>query len=402
MKKDGTGFSVILHFGFLSDDGKYPHASVIEGSDSVLYGTTYFGGTGERGIVFRINKDGTAYAVLHRFDSAAKDGTNPEAALVEGRDGKLYGTTVTGGPTPLGTVFRMNKDGTAYELIWNFGSIGGDGNGYYPIASLLEGSDGSLYGTTSSGGSAYRGTVFKVNKDGMGYAVLHSFQGQDVDGSQPESPLIEASDGALYGTTRGGGVRTNATSGTVFRLNKDGTGYQILRTFEAGGSDGLDPWAGLAEGVDGMLYGTTYQGGSSNNVGTVFRLNKDGTAYSVIVSFLGTGGDGGKPHAALLVGSDGVLYGTTMVGGEFGYGTVFSIIPPQPAKLSLVRETNGLKRVTGIGSPSTAYAIQATEQLTAPVWQALVTNIADIQGRFELLDTNSVNYESRFYRSVKQ
>src|SRR5205085_936033 len=135
--------------------------------------------------------------------------------------------------------------------------------------------DGALYGTTQSGGSNGLGTVFKLNKDGSGYMVLHGFPSNDADGWYPVGALVQEDDGALYGTTERGGTED---AGTLFKLNTDGSGYSIIYDFGSTADDGLHP-QGLATGSDGALYGTTYSGGSSN-LGTVFRLNKDGTGYS--------------------------------------------------------------------------------------------------------------------------
>src|SRR5437667_212431 len=180
------------------------------------------------------------------------------------------------------------------------------------------GSDGALYSTTYQGGSFGPGTVFKLNKDGSDYSILHSFSRADNDGRYPQHGLVEGSDGALYGTTYGGGSNN---TGTLFKLNKDGTDYSVLRRFSLTGGDAWAPQAGLVEGSDGALYGTTYRGGS-NNTGTLFKLNKDGTDYSVLHRFSLTGDDGWAPQTGLVEGSDGALYGTTYQGGSNNSGTV--------------------------------------------------------------------------------
>src|SRR6266496_4272135 len=146
-------------------------------------------------------------------------------------------------------------------------------SGADPRARVIEARDGGLYGTTSAGGNTGNGTVFKLNNDGTGYAVLHSFTG--IDGDSPWADLVEGTDGVLYGTTFGGG---SAGAGTVFKLNKDGGGFVVLHNFDFGRGDGHLPVAGLVEGNDGGLYGTTEAGGTSGG-GTVFKLNKDGSGF---------------------------------------------------------------------------------------------------------------------------
>jgi uncharacterized repeat protein (TIGR03803 family) len=316
-------YQVLKAFGGV-EEGTIPLASLTQGKDGALYGTTYGGGDG-RGTVFKVNQDGTGYSVLHSFSTNAIDSQNPSSPLVEGKDGALYGTTQSGGTYTNGTIFRLNKDGSGYSVLHNFGN-GADGE--HLLAGLVEGTDGMLYGTTSGGGAYGQvyggfGTAFRLNKDGSGYSVLHNF-GNGADGQGPQAGLVEGTDGALYGTTYFGG--TNST-GTVFKMNKDGTAYTMLHSFIAFAADGYSPTAALMQGTDGVLYGTTSGGGTSTNqygFGTVFRLNRDGTGYRVLYSFDSARGDGAFPQTALIEGGDAALYGTTAYGavspGNTSYG----------------------------------------------------------------------------------
>jgi uncharacterized repeat protein (TIGR03803 family) len=233
----------------------------------------------------------------------------------------LYGTTLYGGMDGSGTIFKMNKDGTSYAILHNFDVPTGDG--VVPKAPLVEGSDGVLYGTAVGGGSNLGGTVFKINTDGTGYAELHSFSGTGVEGQSPRTPLVEASDGTLHGSTsRGGGNGV----GTRFQMNKDGSGFVVLGNFGSDGEDRKYPQAPV-EGSDGVLYGTTTYEGSYVS-GTVFKVNKDGSGRAALYSFSGTDGDGQWPLATVVEGSDGVLYGNTSHGGGANIGTVFRIVRP--------------------------------------------------------------------------
>ena len=318
LSQDGTGFEVLHSFG-KPGDGAGPQAGLLESGDGLLYGTTTSGGTNGYGTVFTLRKDGGDYRVLYHFGNGAADGRNPWAALVQGNDGALYGTTYSGAGGANGTVFKLNPDGSGYQVLHRFGSDVGDGQA--PYASLLKGSDGVFYGTTYAGGSNAAGTVFALNEDGSGYRVVRSFSTVATDGKNPWASLIEGSDGALYGTTYGGG---SGSAGTVFRLNKDGSGYAILRdfTFDAYGGQGHNPEGALVEGRDGALYGTTLAGGT-NYDGTVFSLSKNGTAFRVLRHFAGA--DGWSPYAGLLVGADGALYGTASGGGGSQRGVVFRL-----------------------------------------------------------------------------
>ena len=168
--------------------------ALIEGSDGALYGTTQDGGAyGFAGIVYKISKDGTGFTKLTDF----YDGNTPYDGVIEASDGSLYGTTYFGGANGGGVVFKLNTDGTGYVEIHSFGS---GGTGYYPRAGLIEGSDGALYGTTYLGGTYGDGIVFRLNRDGTGFRVLHDFDlfGDWANGGYPYGGLIEAFDGGSF------------------------------------------------------------------------------------------------------------------------------------------------------------------------------------------------------------
>src|SRR6266446_7057855 len=171
----------------------------------------------------------TNYQRLRSFGFPDLSGVKPNSPLMEGGDGKLYGTTEYGGSNDAGTVFKLNKDASSYEVLHSFGIEWPES----VLPELTEGTDQTLYGTTTDGGINGFGTVFKLNHDGSGYTVIHSFTGTWEDGANPMVGVTEGSDGELYGTTRFGG--TNGYGG-VFKLNKDGSGYTVLFSFT--GSDG--------------------------------------------------------------------------------------------------------------------------------------------------------------------
>jgi uncharacterized repeat protein (TIGR03803 family) len=280
-----------------------------QGWDGAFYGTTYYGGTNRDGTVFRIATNGVPISSVS-FDYYA-NGSGPSAALVQGSDGSLYGTTQYGGTNYYGTVFNLTTNGVLTDLY----SFTGGNDGYYPTAALVQGSDGNLYGTTLSGGTNHRGTVFRISTNGA-FQSLYSFTG-GTDGYSPYAGLVQGSDGNLYGTTQYGGTNYE---GTVFRISTNGA-FQSLYSF-TGGNDGYSPYAGLVQGSDGNLYGTTYFGGA-NYDGTVFRISTNG-AFQSLYSFTG-GNDGRNTYGGLAQGSDGNLYGTTIYGGEHGSGTVFGL-----------------------------------------------------------------------------
>src|SRR5439155_5644471 len=162
-------------------------------------------------------------------------------------------------------------DGSGYILLHSLQGSPSEGAGC--LAELLEGSDGVLYGTTLRDGSYGDGTVFSLNKDGSNFQTLHHFQGGDADGALPRGGLVEGLDGALYGPTTRGGA---SNAGCVFKLNKDGSGYAVLHSFGADADDGRTPWATLTSSRTGVLYGSTYLGGITSgraSYGTVFKIS---------------------------------------------------------------------------------------------------------------------------------
>jgi uncharacterized repeat protein (TIGR03803 family) len=301
--------TVIWSFG-AGADGAFPYGSLIEGADGALYGTTNSGGTTGGGTVFRVTTGG-AESVLYSFGTQAGDGQTPNASLIMGADGAFYGTCELGGSSGLGTVFRLTTGGSETVLHAFSGA-----DGQFPNGDLLLASDGNFYGLTVLGGTNGQGTVFQLTPIG-GFASLWSF-GAGTDGRQPYASLIQATDGNLYGMTQGGGVNNQ---GTVFSVSLGGT-EAVLYSFGAG-SDGQQPSGSLIQGTDGFLYGMT-QAGGSNGTGAVFSVDLAGTE-SVIYSF-GTGTDGQQPgYGYLLASPSGDLYGITSSGGNFGVGAIIKI-----------------------------------------------------------------------------
>ena len=242
------------------------------------------------------------------FSFNQTNGASSNAGLIQGKDGSFYGTTFSGGPGGGGTLFQMTPMGVLTNLV----SFNGT-NGASPRAGLVQVLDGSFYGTTYSGGSNNAGTVFQATTNGT-LTTLVTFA--NAIGAYPIAGLMQAQDGNFYGTTAIGG--TNGY-GTAFQVMTNGA-LATLVSFDINGTNGASPYAGLVQGNDGNLFGTTYQGGTSS-YGTIFKLTTNGT-FTSLYSFTGTN-DGGNPYARLVQGSDGNFYGTTFNGGTSGYGTVF-------------------------------------------------------------------------------
>ena len=336
-------------------DGANPNAGVIIGSDGALYGTTVYGGTfgsGGAGVVYKLTLQGHKWTrtLLHVF-SSAPDGVNPFAGVIFGSDGALYGTTVFGGNPGNGTVYKLTPSamgGTLWSETVLYSFTGGADGANPSNGSLILDSSGALYGTTINGGSSGNGTVYKLAPPATGRTlwnktVLYSFTA-GADGRYGSSSLIFDSSGALYGTAAGGGNG----SGTVYKLTPPASGtvwsLTVLYAFAAvtnnnGGPDGAFPSAGpLILDSNGALYGTTRAGGPCQGCGlgfgTVYKVTPPavgaptGTPWTeaVIYNFAGAS-DGYGPNAGVLFDSSGALYGTTTNGGA-GWGTVFKLTPP--------------------------------------------------------------------------
>jgi len=396
ISKTGVGFTQMHSF----TDRDFPYGGLVEANDGALYGTTSGGGINGSGTVFKLNKDGSGFSLLHVFPSSTGDGEQPQANLTLGNGGVLYGTTVSGGAANRGIIFRLNPDGSGYTNLHSFAGASADGDGSFTFASLCQGFDGALYGTTQYGGSNDLGAVFKLNPDGTDYAILHHFSGGPVDGRFPLGGLAQGSDGLLYGTTYYGGAND---LGTLFKLGTNGGAYAVLRAF-TDGIQGNQPYTGLVQDADGTLYGTTRYGGS-NDGGTVFKLNEDGSGYTVLHSFSGLGGEGSQPLAALLVGTDGALYGSTYSGGDYTAngvgGTLFRLFAsnPQVVITSLTPDSGGFILSFAGGAAGRTYQVQATTNHCSGCWQTIGSSTAAIDGTFRFSDATASNVPCRFYRS---
>ena len=326
---DGSGYEILCDFLELGEEG-YARGFV-EGSDGWLYGTLA-PGPKSSGTVFKVAKDGTGFRTLHRFtgwperwaafqntNNFDADGAVPCPKLAIGADGFLYGTTKFGGNFGGGTVFKISMSGTEYQVTRHFSSAANDGG--HPEGGLIQGSDGKWYGTTTSGGGQNHGMVFRLDQDGGSFAIVKKFYLNGLTGVSPLGDLFQGRDGYIYGTTARGGSND---FGTVYRLNPDGTGHTILKSFSYSRQDGGVPLAGVIEGWDGCLYGTTSLGGS-NLVGTIYKLKKDGSGFSILYDFKGGTKDGAKPAKRLVQASDGFLYGVTRAGGQYSSGIFYKV-----------------------------------------------------------------------------
>ncbi|HLZ42248.1 MAG TPA: choice-of-anchor tandem repeat GloVer-containing protein [Candidatus Sulfotelmatobacter sp.] len=338
-----------------------------QGTDGNLYGTTEYGGTNGFGTIFRVNPSGAGYTVLWNFDGATT-GANPIAALtLSSVDGNFYGATFDGGTygDSLGTVFSFNPSTSTLTVLHHFDPSedspwvppveGKDKNLYgmthsgatyrvtppagtfqllankvpgTPTGPFLLAADGTLYGTTGTGGTNFQGTIFRMTTAGV-IQTLYSFTGNS-DGGGPNAPLVQASDGTFYGTTS---YDLQNFDGTVFKFTLKPFKLTTLHNFT--GSDGANPDAGLLLATDGNLYGTTSSGGQGgNDFGTLFEITTGGV-FTHLFDFTGdvVGVAGAQPRTTLMEDTNGILYGLTSTGGlngvdAGGYGVFYSLTLP--------------------------------------------------------------------------
>ncbi len=307
----------VLHT-FNGTDGANSYTGLVQGTDGNLYGTTIDGGANGGGNVFKITASGKL-TPLYDFcpQGNCADGQYPVSTLIEGADGSFYGTTQSGGTVGDGTIFKITPKGKLTTLH----SFNG-GDGAAPYGALVLARDGNFYGTANLGGPHDLGTVFKITPSGK-LTTLYTFCSQTgcSDGQSPLGELIQASDGNFYGITHAGGNSScHDGCGTVFKITPKGK-LTTLHAFNE--TDGEYPYGGVVEVDNGMFYGTT-GGGGSGTWGTVFKMTASGTV-TTLHNFIGT--DGANPYA-ITVGSDGNLYGTTSAGGrKTNDGTLFKITP---------------------------------------------------------------------------
>jgi uncharacterized repeat protein (TIGR03803 family) len=296
-------YSVVYSFAGAPNDGAFANGELTQDAEGNFYGTTQRGGTGNGGTVFKLDSTG-AVTILGSLGAANVNvGVLPEGGLLLDTEGNFYGTTTSGGPGGgEGTVFRLSPSNTLKSLhTFGYGNSGGG-----PFSRLVT-RNGYLYGIAANGGDYGYGTIFQMTKGGT-ETVLYSFTG-GADGAYPQG-IIRDSVGNLYGVARSNVSSSGA--GTVWELDTSGI-LSVLYTF-TGGEDGGQPVGRLIRDGNGNIHGVTFSGGDpACNCGVVFRLDASGNE-TVLHKFYGYGG-GANPYVGLLdVG--GVLYGTTLDGGD--------------------------------------------------------------------------------------
>jgi uncharacterized repeat protein (TIGR03803 family) len=348
-------------------------------AQSVLYGVTSSGGINGYGTVFSYVVGSTSNTVRASFNGT--NGINPTGGLLEARNGLLYGTTINGGPSSLGVLYSFDPATDSLKSLVNFNGTNGSGS----YSALIQASDGKIYGMTSGGGTSGGGVLFSFSPITHVYTVLLNFNGT-VTGKNPQSSLLQASDGKFYGTTLNGGANnygvlfcydpqtTNFTNlydfddlsgrsvigngmiegrdgrlfgitdaggssgkGVIFAYDNSIPGYTPLFHFN-GTTNGGGPRGTMLELANGLIYGTASQGGA-NGQGVLYSFDTFSSNYIIITNF--NGANGATPYGGLVLANDGLLYGTTSAGGTGGNGVLFSCHPMSKAFLTKLSFTTG-------------------------------------------------------------
>jgi len=312
--------NIVQVHAFQQDEGHDGRTALVESRDGGLYGVTIGGGAGPyfHGALFRVGREGKV-AMVAGFSGDTEVGGQPGSTPVEGDDDAIYGTTQLGGAHAYGTVWRFDKATGALSALHAF--VPNDPNAIVSNTFLTLGRDGWLYGASQTDGAQGRGYLFRLRNDGSKFQVLHDFTGGD-DGAEPASRMVQAHDGAFYGTARSGAFND---CGVIYKLTAS-AGFEVLNPLCTGGDfDPSHPDAELIGDPEGNFYGTSEFGGAYGG-GTIFRRNVDGS-IDTLKSFLKGKFRPYGPSARLALDKKGNLYGVTRWGGENAKGTIFRLDP---------------------------------------------------------------------------
>ena len=290
-------------YNFSFTDGAGPQGGLNIGFDGNLYGVTYQGGSSSAGTVFKITPAG-GLTVIHSFTNTT-DGGFPRVPPTQAPDGNLYGVTGNG---TIAVLYKITPSGT-FSVVMPIAS-----QSYTP---MIVGDDGMLYGMTLFGGTSNRGTAFQYNPAKNKLKTVYSFT--QSTGDLPQGPLVQGKDLRLYGTATDGGA---GSEGVVFQMTTAGK-YLVIHNFDSTApANGMRPYSGVVQGSVGYLYGVTTTGGS-DGLGVLYKLTTKGAGFAVLHDFNTVSGD--TPASALLLHTNGTLYGMTSHGGSFTvYGAMYS------------------------------------------------------------------------------
>lgn len=285
-------------------------------SGSRLIGATTFGGENDEGTIYEINFDGTGFNQLHDFDSFDGVAGLPEAGVATS-GGIVYGLAGYSAEIGLGAVYAFDTNTSAITSLHDFSSSGNEGSLFHlPLLPV----GNTLFGVATFDGANGQGSVFKLSTSGTGFEILHEFGNAPNDGNSPSSALTLVGN-TLFGVAVNGGV---ADGGVIYKIDQDGSNYSVVHYFSVSSADGVEPVGHLIE-FESRLYGVTASGGEAQ-AGSIYSIATDGTGYQLHHVFQGGTAEGEFPTGA-LVNHGQLLYGLTQAGGTNGEGTIFSFDP---------------------------------------------------------------------------
>lgn len=289
-----------------------------------FYGMRTRGGLNDLGTIFKTDNSGNNFQKTHDF-GAGYIGKRPIGELTEYAPGEFYGTTSKGGDYDKGTIFKYDLNTGNYNVLYHFGNNSSDGE--TPRTKLLKANNGKMYGIAVEGGANNDGVLFEIDVNGN-YAVKYSFS--FVNGAYYDTlnleysySVVQATDGNIYGTTITGGIYDG---GVLYKFDGNGDNYVKLLDFNTSlsGGNGFNPMGSMVLAPNNKLYGTTYRGGNASNAGTIFSYDYTANSYAVVHYFQDIPLDAKNPNGNLTY-NNGMLWGTCPLGGTNNHGLLFSM-----------------------------------------------------------------------------
>ncbi len=297
---DGSNLHTV--HSFLNGDGAVPWGRMAQAPNGNIYGVTFLGGCQDSCVIYEYNPSTGTCSDVYDFYCSGPSGEPSQGGIYLSTDGNLYGLQWNG------IIYKYDPNTHIYTLL-------NQTSGIYYYGGLIRASDNALYGASANGWINGAGTIFKYDLTTNTYSTLYNFD--SIHGKNPYfGSLMEATNGKLYGTTQSGGA---FGKGVIFSFDRTLNAYTDLYDFD--GTHGSDPWSGLIQATDGKLYGMTYDGGGFNK-GTIYSYDIATSQNTTIHTFNVV--NGANPTGALFEASNGILYGIASYGGTYGQGTAFS------------------------------------------------------------------------------
>jgi uncharacterized repeat protein (TIGR03803 family) len=303
--------------------------ALTQNAQTELWGMTAKGGVSNNGVLFQFDISNSICTKKLDF-SGVTNGSLPNGSLFKASDGRLYGMTATGGQNGFGTIFQYDLSTGTYTKKFDFDGVA---HGSSPNGSLMQATDGFLYGLTILGGINNKGVIFKFDINTSICTKVFDFNG--ANGLNPNGNLIQFSDGLLYGLTvgGGGGIGGSNNNGELFQFNPV-TNILVKKVILTGGLSGYNPFGSLVQAIDGKLYGMILLGGTGN--GLIFQYDPSLNTYTVKVNLGIPSNPGAQPWGSLISASDGKLYGMTEIGGMYNSGVLFQYDPVSNIYLKII------------------------------------------------------------------